>query len=68
MEGLEYDTPQGYCILVKRPDMGADRYCDTVADVIIGQIQNGELVYVDTLSAAESLAANETVFGGGSWK
>jgi branched-chain amino acid transport system substrate-binding protein len=68
MERLEYDTPQGHCILVRRPDMGVNRYCDTVADVIIGQIKNGKFVYVDTLPAAESLKANETVFGGGSWK
>lgn len=68
MEGLEYDTPQGHCILVRRPDMGVDRYCDTVADVNIGQIRNGKFVYVDTLLAADSLKANETVFGGGSWK
>jgi len=67
-EKLEYDQPQAHSFLVKRPDLGVNRYCDTAADVIIGTIKGGEFVYLDTLSAAENLKANEIVFGGGSWR
>ena len=68
LEKLEYDTPQGHCLLVKRPDMGLQRYCDTVGDIHIGQIRDGKFVYVDTLPAEKVLEACEKVFGGGSWR
>jgi len=68
MEKLEFDTPQGHFILVKRPDMGVKRYCDTVADIHMGMIRNSKFEYVDTLQTQEGVAVCEKVYGGGNWR
>ena len=65
---LEFDAPQGHFMLVKRPDLGTSRYCDSTADVNIGQIHNGKFEYVGTFPAQDGIAACEKVFGGGKWR
>jgi len=65
--GVQWESPNGKGMLVKRPDLKADRFCDTCASLDFGIFKNGKYEYLGTLSPEESLKANETAFGG-TWK
>ena len=65
--GLEFIDAGGDNMLVKRPDLGVDRYIDTVQSDNIGVVRNGELVYDESLSAHEILEACQKIFGG-NWR
>jgi len=45
VEKLKFDTLMGQVIMVKRPDIGVDRYCSGVITLDIGEIRNGKLVW-----------------------
>jgi hypothetical protein len=55
-------------MLVKRPDYKNERFCDTCASLDFGIYKNGKYEYLATVTAEESLKANEAAFGGGQWK
>jgi branched-chain amino acid transport system substrate-binding protein len=65
--GLEWESPNGKAMLVKRPDLGNPRFCDTVASLDFGIYKNGKYEYAGTVSAADALKANQDAFGG-QWK
>jgi len=65
--GLQWESPNGKGMLVKRPDYKSDRFCDTCASLDFGIFKNGKYEYLGTLTPEESLKANETAFGG-TWK
>jgi branched-chain amino acid transport system substrate-binding protein len=65
--GLQWESPNGKGILVKRPDLNNNRFCDTCASLDFGLFKNGKYEYLGTITAEEALKANETAFGG-SWK
>jgi branched-chain amino acid transport system substrate-binding protein len=67
-EGLEFDCPMGYGLLVRRPDYGNNRFCDTVTDCYIGEIQDGQPVLVGKYAAKDVVKASEKIFGGGEWR
>ena len=64
MQGLEFETLEGRCLMVKRPDMGVDRFCDCAVPINFGHMENGEMVYDYTLTAEEVVAATIDFFGG----
>jgi len=65
--GVEWESPNGKGMLVRRPDLGNDRFCDTVASLDFGIYRNGKYEYAGTVSAADALKANQDAFGG-KWK
>ncbi|MGD0234361.1 MAG: ABC transporter substrate-binding protein [Syntrophorhabdales bacterium] len=66
-KGLFWDRVDGPARMVRRPDLGNTKYCDSVAEAMYGQIKNEKIVYIATLSRDEVVAACEKVFGPG-WK
>lgn len=67
LRGLEFDSPGGYCKMIKRPDYNNDKVCDVVATVYVGQIKNGKLVTVGVEEAESAIKGCEKIFGG-KWK
>ncbi len=67
-KGVQWESPNGKAMLVKRPDYKNDRFCDTCASLDFGIYKNGNYEYLATVTADESLKANEAAFGGGKWK
>jgi hypothetical protein len=67
-KGVQWESPNGKAMLVKRPDYKSNRFCDTCASLDFGLYKNGKYEYLATVTAEESLKANETAFGGGQWK
>jgi branched-chain amino acid transport system substrate-binding protein len=67
-KGVQWESPNGKAMLVKRPDYKNDRFCDTCAAMDFGVYKNGKYEYLATVTAEESLKANEAAFGGGQWK
>ncbi|MFH1125284.1 MAG: ABC transporter substrate-binding protein [Pseudomonadota bacterium] len=66
-KGLFWDRVDSKARMVRRPDLGNTKYCDSVAEVLYGQIKKGKIVHVATVSLDESVAACEKVNGPG-WK
>jgi len=66
--GLEFKDAHGNNLLVRRPDLGVNRYIDTIMCDYLGVVRNGEVVYDETLSTLELLEVCQKIFGGGSWK
>ena len=66
-KGLFWDRIDGPARMVRRPDLGNTRYCDSVSESQYGQVKNGKIVYVATVTRDEAVAACEKVFGPG-WK
>jgi len=67
-KGVQWESPNGKAMLVKRPDYKNDRFCDTCASLDFSIYKNGKFEYLGTISAEESLKANQSAFGGGSWQ
>lgn len=65
--GLEWESPNGKAMLVKRPDYKNNRFCDTCASLDFGIFKDGKYEYLGTVSASEALKANQDAFGG-QWK
>ena len=65
--GLSWQGPSGSAMLVKRPDLGNNRFCDTCASLDFGIFKNGNYEYLGTVSAEDALKANQDSFGG-TWK
>lgn len=63
-KGLEWEVPNGKAMLVKRPDLKNNRFCDTCSEAAYGRIKNGKLAYLERLSLAEVISSCEKVFGG----
>jgi branched-chain amino acid transport system substrate-binding protein len=66
-KGLFWDRIDGPARMVRRPDLGNTKYCDSVSEGQYGQVKKGKIVYVATVSRDEAVAACEKVFGAG-WK
>ena len=66
-KGLFWDRVDGPARMVRRPDLGNTKYCDSVSEGQYGQVKKGKIVYVATVSRDEAVAACEKVFGPG-WK
>jgi branched-chain amino acid transport system substrate-binding protein len=68
-DGLTWDSYMGSIIMIKRPDLGSNRFCDALSSVGIGEWSNGQLVYKDTIDPDAGIVALEKVFGfPGGWK
>ena len=65
--GLQWESPNGKGMLVKRPDYKNERFCDTCAALDFGQYVNGKYEYLGSISAEDLVTANEAAFGG-KWK
>jgi ABC-type branched-subunit amino acid transport system substrate-binding protein len=63
-KGLEWEIPNGKAMLVKRPDLENNKYCDTCSEMAYGQIKSGKLAYIGRISLDETVSACEKVFGG----
>ena len=69
LEGLEYDSAMGHMIVIKRPDLGVDRFCDVAKSIIIGEVRDGQKVWIETVSAQENVELAETIWGfPGEWR
>ncbi|MFC1823607.1 ABC transporter substrate-binding protein [Thermodesulfobacteriota bacterium] len=64
---LEFEHPEGKALMVRRADLGLDRYCDTVLSMEFGIVKNGKVVHDESISTSQVIKACETVFGG-TWK
>jgi hypothetical protein len=67
VNGLQWQSPNGTAMLVKRPDFKNNRFCDTCASLDFGIFKNGKYEYLGTVSAEEALKSNQDAFGG-NWK
>jgi len=65
-EGLEWDCPTYKARLVKRPDLGSNRYCDVVGASCYGQIKDGKMIFVGKPALKDVINACEKLYGG-SW-
>jgi ABC-type branched-subunit amino acid transport system substrate-binding protein len=63
-KGLEWEIPNGKAMLVKRPDLENNKYCDTCSELAYAQIKSGKLAYIGRTSLDETVSACEKVFGG----
>lgn len=63
-KGLEWEIPNGKAMLVKRPDLENNKYCDTCSELAYAQIKSGKLAYIGRISLDEAVSACEKVFGG----
>jgi branched-chain amino acid transport system substrate-binding protein len=66
-KGLFWDRIDGPARMVRRPDLGNTKYCDSVAEAMYGQIRKGKMVHVATMNRDDVVAACEKIFGAG-WK
>jgi len=66
-EGLEWDSPTYKARLVKRPDLGSNRYCDVVGASSYGQIKDGKMHFVGKPDLNEIIVASEKLYGG-NWR
>ncbi len=62
--GLQWQSPNGTAMLVKRPDFNNNNFCDTCASLDFGIFKNGAYQYLGTVSADDALKANQSAFGG----
>jgi ABC-type branched-subunit amino acid transport system substrate-binding protein len=63
VEKLKFETLMGEVIMVKRPDLGSDRYCAGVIPFDMGVMKNGQLVWKASISAKEILPRLPKLFG-----
>ncbi len=66
-KGLSWDRVDGKARMVRRPDLGNTKYCDSVSESPYAQIRNGKIVQVATVGIDEDIQACEKVFGAG-WR
>jgi branched-chain amino acid transport system substrate-binding protein len=66
-QGLQWQRPDGAATMVRRPDLGNSRYCDSCAEAAYGQVKNGKLEPTGRISLTDVIGACEKVFGG-NWK
>jgi len=64
MQGLEFESLEGHSIMIKRPDLGIDRFCDCTVPLQFGRVINEELVWKGEVTAEEVIAAVKKVYGG----
>jgi branched-chain amino acid transport system substrate-binding protein len=65
MQGLEFDSLEGHCIMTKRPDFGVvDRFADCAVPLNFGRIINGKLIWEYEVTAEEAIEASAKVRGG----
>jgi len=65
--GLEWNCPTYEARLVKRPDLGSNRYCDVVGASCYGQIKDGKMSFVGKPALDEVIGACERLYGG-NWR
>jgi branched-chain amino acid transport system substrate-binding protein len=67
--GFMFKNLYGQAMLVKRPDLGNNRYVETLTEQGIGRYENGKLVFKDLTSLEEQIKVIEAVLGyPGQWK
>jgi len=66
-KGLQWQRPDGATMLVRRPDLKNNRYCDSCAEAGYSQFKNGKVVPVGRVALNDVVSACEKVFGG-SWR
>jgi branched-chain amino acid transport system substrate-binding protein len=67
--GLTYKNLFGEAMLIKRPDLGNNRYIAILNEQGVGQYENGKLVFKDLVSLEEEIKVVEAVLGyPGQWK
>jgi len=64
MQGLEYDSLEGHCIMTKRPDFGVTRFADCGAPMNFGRIIKGQIIWEYEVTAQEVIDASAKVRGG----
>lgn len=62
-KGLEFEGTHGMMRMMKRPDLGVNRYCDMLRVYHMFEVRNGKLVYVTTVSQEDAKAFIEKVYG-----
>jgi len=68
IQGLSVETFFGTSRLCRRPDLGNNRYVDCATPKFYGQVKNGEVVYLDQISAIGQIKMAEEMLGGGKWE
>jgi len=67
--GLMFENLSGKATLVKRPDLGNNRYVETLTEQGIGRYESGKLVFKDLVSIEEQIKTIEGVIGyQGQWR
>jgi ABC-type branched-subunit amino acid transport system substrate-binding protein len=67
LTGLTFSHGDGEGMMVKRPDLGVNRYGDFLTSYDLGVVRNGRVVYDESLSLTELLETCQRIFGG-SWR
>jgi len=69
LENLEFSTCAGSYYMIKRPDLGIERFCDVIGLRYITVVKNGEKVSFGAFSLEEAIELTETAFGyPGQWR
>jgi len=69
LSGLEFDCLEGHNIMIKRPDIGSNRYCDAAVEMHFGVIRNGNLIWDGSIPATEVIPLLEKFYGyAGQWR
>lgn len=64
-KGIKYESPDGSCMTVARPDLGNDRAVDTIVALGIKTIHDGQAKLVHQLTLDEAFQLNKEFYG---WK
>lgn len=63
VSGMVVDTLHGTYRIIKRPDLGVDRYCDAVYNWNIAQVRKGKGVFVKTVPSSVVLEYAQKKYG-----
>jgi branched-chain amino acid transport system substrate-binding protein len=69
MEGLEFDTPQGRGAMIKRPDLGCNKFADCVYETALKVVRSGECIVVGRVTVEDCIKTLEMFYGyPGEWR
>jgi ABC-type branched-subunit amino acid transport system substrate-binding protein len=69
LAGLEIDTPIGKAKMMKRPDLGNMRYCDTMVTPGLAQLKGSKVIPVASMSIKDAIGEMEKTDGfKGQWE
>jgi branched-chain amino acid transport system substrate-binding protein len=68
IQGLSVETVLGESRMCRRPDLGNNKYVDISTTLHMGQVRNGEGVYLDRVLPIEGIRMAKIIYGGGEWE
>jgi hypothetical protein len=69
MAKLQIDTPVGKARIIRRPDLGNNKYVDTMVTQALAQIKGGKTVFINSITIEEAIKEKEKALGfKGQWE